>query len=543
MDKKTPVNSNKKGVSVQKKNEKQAPAGQIKNVLNIPLQKVKDILNNKTPDKPKSKSADKSKIPVNPKIEKVKPVVNKPPVNDTPEDNFSLDFSKLQAQTSKTAPLKAPPKLGTKTLYAQGKTIQKGRSVKQPPKRRINPLYTTGIIIILSLIFFTTYITSRKAIITGKISDITDTTTSLTSVNITLDDKPSVRNNSVGGYILQDVPSGKHTLVFEKQGYQKKIKEIEVKKGETLKMNILLYPQKLLLSSDTNMLTVSKGNNSLSIVNLENNTVFKSVPTGSAPDSIAVITEMNKIYVSNSGENNISLIDLKSLKEIKKINMENGKAPSTLLLSPGKDKLYVYNPTTGIFSVLDTKTDAFQNSEIVPEKRDGIKAVFINNLNEIIFVYQDSLSVISASGESERKSSPGIFYSTGISAASNNSIFVYNNSTNEILNINTSNFEIDSRIKIEGVPGAITVDNSGNTLYVAFPDSLSILSAGSGQPIKEKVAVGSPISQLKLSPGGNKLYLVSKSSGSILIFDIQKQEVLKTGINVAGIPSSLAFSD
>ncbi len=79
--------------------------------------------------------------------------------------------------------------------------------------------------------------------------------------------------------------------------------------------------------------------NSLIIYDLINERVNFEVPTGRFPHNIALEEEKNLIFISNMGEESISVIDYINNKEIKRIKVEN--TPTKISISKNRKYLYV----------------------------------------------------------------------------------------------------------------------------------------------------------------------------------------------------------
>lgn len=87
-------------------------------------------------------------------------------------------------------------------------------------------------------------------------------------------------------------------------------------------------------------------NGRVAVINLENNTVTKTIPAGNTPDEILAVN--GKVYVVNSGENTVTVINATTDAVEKTLTV--GDAPNSLIVDAG-NKLWVlcggkknYNP-------------------------------------------------------------------------------------------------------------------------------------------------------------------------------------------------------
>jgi len=99
--------------------------------------------------------------------------------------------------------------------------------------------------------------------------------------------------------------------------------------------------------------------NSLIIYDMINDRVNFEIPTGRFPHNIVLLEEENLIFISNMGDDSISVIDYINNKEIKRIKVEN--TPTKINISKNKKCLYVCMSYLGYdrkgsIGIIDLKT-------------------------------------------------------------------------------------------------------------------------------------------------------------------------------------------
>ncbi|MDH5599934.1 MAG: YncE family protein [Gammaproteobacteria bacterium] len=92
----------------------------------------------------------------------------------------------------------------------------------------------------------------------------------------------------------------------------------------------------------------------ISVVDLEENKVVKTVKTGAVPNYILITKDNKHAFVSNTGNNSISEIDLKTWKVKRK--MESGAAPEHMAFSEDEKTIFVSNPRAGKVSAVSVTT-------------------------------------------------------------------------------------------------------------------------------------------------------------------------------------------
>ena len=82
------------------------------------------------------------------------------------------------------------------------------------------------------------------------------------------------------------------------------------------------------------------------------------IPVGSVPIGVAVDATSNKIYVANSGRNNISVIDGSSNTVVATVTDPNAIAPVAVAVNTTTNTIYVVNSQSNNLSVIDGATNS-----------------------------------------------------------------------------------------------------------------------------------------------------------------------------------------
>jgi YVTN family beta-propeller protein len=99
----------------------------------------------------------------------------------------------------------------------------------------------------------------------------------------------------------------------------------------------------------------NSGSNNISVIDLGNNTINSSIPVGKTPWGISITPDALKVYVANKNDNNVSVINTVTNNVIETINV--GINPYGIAINPSGTKAYVANLGSGTVSVIDIDSD------------------------------------------------------------------------------------------------------------------------------------------------------------------------------------------
>jgi len=218
------------------------------------------------------------------------------------------------------------------------------------------------------------------------------------------------------------------------------------------------FPGSLALTSNGKRLIVAGlAEDKVSIVNLEsvppsvdeiNVGVHSEEFQYAYPYWVTLSKDENTVYVSNWGEKSVSIIDLVSKEEKKRISV--GKNPEGMVLSPDGKILYVANSDTDDISIIDT------------EKEEVTKKISVNFVSDSPFGATPTSLDITEDGKY---------------------LFVSSAGTNSIDVISTSNGKVIGRIPTAWYPTRVLLGNG--SIFVA-----SAKGYGSGPNLKAEYVGG-----------------------------------------------------
>ncbi len=108
----------------------------------------------------------------------------------------------------------------------------------------------------------------------------------------------------------------------------------------------------------------------ISVVDLDNNKVFKTIKTGPSPNYTLVTKDGKHAYVSNTGNATISEIDVAKWEVIR--TLEAGPSPEHIVFSPDEKTIYVSNDRAGTVSVVSLQTGKVEKNYKIGKRVHGL---------------------------------------------------------------------------------------------------------------------------------------------------------------------------
>ena len=268
------------------------------------------------------------------------------------------------------------------------------------------------------------------------------------------------------------------------------------------------------------------GEGSVSVINAEYNTVAATIPVHRQPVSIDLAPDGSVAYVANSGSNTISVLDLKTRREIGQIS--TGGEPDSVRIAPDNKSLVVANQQGNSVSIVDPATGKIR-AVFTGCPGAGDAVILPDSTKTFVACAAGHQLIVIALAHS--KSNPGqpdrleTFLDVGRAPVQlalkpdGGEIFVSNSASDSISEIYAGTDEVGGAFMIgdDPVRGIVSADNS--MLYVANFSSqwVTAYSIDDGQRIRPSIHVGDGPSALTLSSSGFLLFVVDSGSGDVAV--------------------------
>jgi YVTN family beta-propeller protein len=222
------------------------------------------------------------------------------------------------------------------------------------------------------------------------------------------------------------------------------------------------------------------------------NRAIGNIPVGYSPVAPLVDPQNGMLYISNNGQNNLTVVNGSTDKVVSSLVMQNN--PSTPALDPANRLVYVPNTGSPTMTVINTTTN--KDATNISLGHYPISALYDPESNQVFSLSEDG------------------------------NVSVIDPATNTV----------SKTIEAAYIPWGFALDPVADEIYVPSHGgaNLTIINASTDN-VAAKVAVGSqPVAPL-FDPFTKSLYLANQGSNNVSVFDGSTNAILDT-IKVYGVP-------
>jgi YVTN family beta-propeller protein len=268
-------------------------------------------------------------------------------------------------------------------------------------------------------------------------------------------------------------------------------------------------------------------------------TLWNNVAVGTSPVGIAMHPAGTAVYVANSGQNTVFVIN--PVTDAVTGTVAVGTGPRNLAVHPAGTRVYVSNQTSNSVSVVNTATGTVAATVAVGTSPLGIAvhpagtAVYVANFtNNNIFVLDTATNAVT--GTVAVGTGP---YDVAVHPAGT-AVYVANATSNTVSVINPATGTVVATVAVGTGPEALAVHPAGTAVYVAnfTSNSVSVINPATGT-VAATVAVGTGPYAVAVHPAGTAVYVINSTSDSVSVIDPATNAVTAT-VAVAVYPVGVA---
>jgi YVTN family beta-propeller protein len=289
---------------------------------------------------------------------------------------------------------------------------------------------------------------------------------------------------------------------------------------------ILLLAQPVGAAKHPILLVVNRDANTLMFVNADTHQIMGEVRVGTKPKVVAVTPDGKKAFVSNIGDhrNIISVIDVASMKELRKFKQTTYWMPNGLAVSKDGSKLYATYQGSRTVVEIDLETEqivrAFEtrqkNTHSCALSRDNKYLYAVNGIGRNVTVFDLK------TGKKIRHVEAGKGCE-GIGVKPDGSeVWVANRGEDTIAIISTSDNRLLKKIECGEHPKRIEFTPNGKTALVTCPnsDAIRVIDTKTYE-IAATIKTGKAPAGLVIDPDGKRVYVTEVGENAVSVYDLK----------------------
>jgi YVTN family beta-propeller protein len=287
----------------------------------------------------------------------------------------------------------------------------------------------------------------------------------------------------------------------------------------------LLFAGSTLLQSGDYILVLNKQSNTLSFVNAGTLKAEFAVPVGQTPHELAIHPNGTKAYVSNVGENSLSIVDLKNRKEVKKITSTDFQFPHGIAFTRDGRQAIVTSEQRNKIVIIDTTRDEVVRSidtdqagtHMVVLSADGLWAYFTNRESNTVSFMDMSKTAIVANIPAG-KGAEGIALSPD-----GKEVWTANRTDNTITVIDTTKRQAVATLPTGQGPIRAGFTADGKRVFVPAGNGVHVYDPATRKEIAVIKVTGS--GGVISAPDGKRVFVANGGGNEMTVIDVAKLEV------------------
>ena len=229
-------------------------------------------------------------------------------------------------------------------------------------------------------------------------------------------------------------------------------------------------------SENRRLYVMHSGANVINVIDLDKNTLAGEITETPGVHGFVAVPSLGKGFSSNGRENKSSIVDLKTLKTLSKI--DTGGNPDAILYEPKKQEIYTFNGSTANATVYSAATGTV-------------------------------VATIGLGGKPE----------TGVADPSVGRVYVNNEDTSEVkvIDVNTHAVVATWPLAPGSAPTGMAFDAKNHLLFVGCSNSVMVVMDSTNGKIVSTVPAGAGIDAAAFDPGTGLAFVSAGGGGAVTI--------------------------
>ncbi|WP_326608936.1 Ig-like domain repeat protein [Streptomyces scopuliridis] len=261
----------------------------------------------------------------------------------------------------------------------------------------------------------------------------------------------------------------------------------------------------------------NEGDNTVSVISTATNTVTATIPVGSVPFWVAITPNGLTAYVTNSGDNTVSVISTATNTVTTTIPV--GSVPLGVAIPPNGLTAYVTNSGDNTVSVIDTATNTVTATIPVGTAPFGV-AITPNGLTAYVTNSGDNtVSVISTATNTVTATIPVGTAPFGVAITPNGlTAYIANNGDNTVSVISTATNTVTATIPVGTAPLGVAIPPNGLTAYITNngDNTVSVIDTATNT-VTATIPVGTAPFGVAITPDGLTAYIANNGDNTVSV--------------------------
>jgi YVTN family beta-propeller protein len=275
----------------------------------------------------------------------------------------------------------------------------------------------------------------------------------------------------------------------------------------------------------------NSGDNTITVFDKKSGQVMYLIATGREPRGVVFDRARNLAYAAIAGEDAVSVIDMTAGEPLRTIRLHTGSSPRDLALTPDGKLLLSVNPGTRTVSFIDPLSFLELGSTLVGhdpaaillDRAGGNRAYVFNTTSNSISVIDVAARKTSATVATETGPLRGAFNKKG------DRLYVINEMTPHLTVIDPASLQVVDQVFIQRPAGSVTVDTMTGTVYFSGTQSGSV---DMYEPFSlfatEFCSADGGVSYLTVDDQENSLFLLSPALKTVTNVNINTRNIVYT---------------
>lgn len=260
----------------------------------------------------------------------------------------------------------------------------------------------------------------------------------------------------------------------------------------------------------------------------------------SAPYGIAISPDNVRVYITNNGNNSVSYLKRiytpppppggPNITYYNLATIKVGAGPKGIAISPDGGKLYVANSDDGSVSVIDTKTNTI--TATINNVGLNLEGIALNADGSRAYVAVSGSNYVAVINTATNTLMPSINVGAGpvaiVANQDGSHIYVACRDAKKIAVINTANNQVSS-INLSSSPSGLALTPDDATLYATHPadNKVSVINT-STNTVSTVVQTGAGPGGISVTPDGKYVYIENQQASTLTVLDASTNTVAVT---------------